>query len=799
MYDIINNMAGVFPVNPMAIISITAMVAALVSGVYIFAKNPESRFNRALLVFSALIAYLSLTDFGLSISESYMMADFWVRMGFLWPMVVPIIVHMVLLFTGRRTTRPLLAVIYVPAGVIAILELTTDLITAGPTMTAWGWTFRAAEDSIPYQISNIWGLLVAAAAIILVAWHWRSSSGPERTRVYYLLTGLTLPVLTGIITDLILPSAGIVVPSLTDPAAALGVSMIAYGVMRFRLPILSPLNAAMDIVRNMNSFLIITDPELNIHYVNPAAEGLTGCRAAELTGRRLTEILEFEDICKDSTIESRLRGGDGWIPVIVSAGHVHGSGGEHVGFLFTGSDMRPILEMEEKLRRREDRLVLLTEHMADGLGEFDRDFNFRYLSPSVEKITGYGHEKLIGLSVMEFLDYLHPDDRDNVKNLIITGGEAHRATFRIRRPDGNYRWVEYVDRPIRTDGDIEGYVFGLRDIHEHKMAEEALIVSKEKFRELFRNMRSGIIVVEYDGKGFRVKSMNPAAEEMEGVSCAAIRGMDLPRALPGIWNSAIRKALLEIMETGEAIHCPEVRCGEAWFDVHLYQLSTGEVVIICTDITMRKEYEDRLRSSLREKEALLREVHHRVKNNFQIVSSLINLQMADVEDPAPLRDLQSRVQSMALVHELLYESEDLTSIDMGRYLERLTSSILDSYHGGGIDLEVEVGDVTLPIETAVPLGLIINELITNSVKHAFTSSGRITIELKEDGSEFTLTVADNGVGLPLGFVPGESDALGLRLVAGLVDQIDGTLETLGRDEGAEFRITFRVVHYRPRI
>ncbi|WP_320056829.1 sensor histidine kinase [Methanothermobacter thermautotrophicus] len=89
--------------------------------------------------------------------------------------------------------------------------------------------------------------------------------------------------------------------------------------------------------------------------------------------------------------------------------------------------------------------------------------------------------------------------------------------------------------------------------------------------------------------------------------------------------------------------------------------------------------------------------------------------------------------------------------------------------------------------------------MTNSVKHAFTSSGRITIELKEDGGEFTLTVADNGVGLPLGFVPGESDSLGLRLVAGLVDQIDGTLETLGRDEGAEFRITFRVVHYRPRI
>ena len=247
-----------------------------------------------------------------------------------------------------------------------------------------------------------------------------------------------------------------------------------------------------------------------------------------------------------------------------------------------------------------------------------------------------------------------------------------------------------------------------------------------------------------------------------------------------------------------------MKCGESWFDVHLHQLSTGEVVIICTDITIKKEYEDRLRSALREKEALLREVHHRVKNNFQIVSSLINLQLGDVEDPEPLRDLQTRVQSMALVHELLYESEDLTSIDMGRYIERLTSSIVNSYHDGEIELEVAAGDITLPLETAIPLGLIINELVTNSFKHAFTPregshpKGRISIELEEHGGEFTLNIADNGVGLPSDFIIEDSDSLGLRLVAGLVDQIDGTFEVSGED-GARFRLTFGVVPYRQRV
>lgn len=786
--------------NPLALISITAFVTATVSGIYIFVKNPESRFNRTLLAFSALVAYLSLTDFGLYISESYGMAAFWVRMGFLWPFVVPVILHMVMIFTERTRRWYTLAALYVPAFIFSALELTTGLITAGPLLTTWGWTFLSSR-SAAYDLSNIWGLAVGIIALILVVIHLRSSSREGRTQGLYLFTGLILPIVTGFLTDLVLPFMGIEVPSLTNPSAAAGVSIIAYGVLRFHIPVLSPMNAAMDIVRNMNSFLIITDLEFRISYVNPAAERLTGFSAAELLGRRIDEVMEFEGKLSEmmgSMVESALKSRDGVVPVVVSAGHIHGSGGEHVGLLFTGSDIRPIKEMEQKLKRREERLVLLTEHMADGLGEFDRDFKFRYLSPSVKNITGYGHSHLINRSAIDFLDYVHPDDRENVRELIMSDEEMHRATFRIKRPDGSYRWVEYVDRPIRRDGVISGYVFGLRDIHEHKLAEEALRVSREKFRELFRNMNAGVIALTPFKGGFRVLSMNPAAEEMEGVVCGDVKGMELEKALPGIAESSIREALEMVTEKDGPLHLPEVKRGERWLEVYIYRLSTGEVVIIYCDITLRKEYEERLRSSLREKEALLREVHHRVKNNFQIISSLINLQLSEIQDPAPLLDLQSRVQSMALVHELLYESEDITSIDMRRYIERLTSSILDSYHAAGIELNVSAKDVTLPIETAVPLGLIINELITNSVKYAFSEGGEITVELESEGNDFTLTISDNGVGFPPDFVLEESDSLGLKLVSGLVDQLDGDLE-MDMEDGTQFRVRFSVVPYRPRI
>lgn len=786
--------------NPLALISITAFVSATISGIYIFVKNPRSRFNRTLLAFSALVAYLSLTDFGLYISESYGMAALWVRMGFLWPFVVPVILHMVMIFTGRMRRWYTLAALYVPAFIFSALELTTGLITAGPLLTPWGWTFAASRSPV-YDLSGIWGLAVGITALIIVAIHLRSSSSEGRTQGAYLFSGLILPIVTGFLTDLVLPFMGIEVPSLTNTAAAAGVAIIAYGVLRFHIPVLSPMNAAMDIVRNMNSFLIITDLEFRISYVNPAAERLTGFSAAEILGRRIDEVMEFEGKLSEmmgSMVESALKSRDGLVPVVVSAAHIHGSGGEHVGLLFTGSDIRPIKEMEQKLKRREERLVLLTEHMADGLGEFDRDFNFRYLSPSVKNITGYGHRHLLNRSAIEFLDYVHPDDRENVRELIMSDAEMHRATFRIKRPDGSYRWVEYVDRPIHRDGGISGYVFGLRDIHEHKLAEEALRVSREKFRELFRNMNAGVIVLGPFKGGFRVLSMNPAAEEMEGVVCGDVKGMELERALPGIAESSIREALEGVTGKDGPLHLPEVKRGGRWLEVYIYRLSTGEIVIIYCDITLRKEYEERLRSSLREKEALLREVHHRVKNNFQIISSLINLQLSEIQDPAPLLDLQTRVQSMALVHELLYESEDITSIDMRRYIERLTSSILDSYHAAGIELNVSAKDVTLPIETAVPLGLIINELVTNSVKYAFSEGGEITVELESEGDDFILTISDNGVGFPPGFVLEESDSLGLKLVSGLVDQLDGELE-VDMEDGTQFRVRFSVVPYRPRI
>jgi two-component sensor histidine kinase len=215
------------------------------------------------------------------------------------------------------------------------------------------------------------------------------------------------------------------------------------------------------------------------------------------------------------------------------------------------------------------------------------------------------------------------------------------------------------------------------------------------------------------------------------------------------------------------------------------------------EIAERKRAEEQIKASLKEKEVLLKEIHHRVKNNLQAISSLLYLQSKGVKDKEALemfQDGQNRVRSMALIHERLYHSKDLTRVDFAEYVRNLASYLFRSYgvHSNVIQLKVNVEDVFLGIDTAIPCGLITNELISNSLKHAFPGGrgGEIRIELCSDhDGQFTLVVSDNGVGFPQDLDFLDTDSLGLQLVNTLIDQLEGTIE-LDRSGGTVFEITF---------
>ncbi|MDY6898538.1 MAG: histidine kinase dimerization/phosphoacceptor domain -containing protein [Cyanobacteriota bacterium] len=214
-----------------------------------------------------------------------------------------------------------------------------------------------------------------------------------------------------------------------------------------------------------------------------------------------------------------------------------------------------------------------------------------------------------------------------------------------------------------------------------------------------------------------------------------------------------------------------------------------------TDITARKQVEDKLKASLKEKEVLLKEIHHRVKNNLQIISSLLRLQSGYIKDKQALdifKDSQNRVRAMALIHENLYQTKDLAKIEFSEYIRKLKNNLVRCYNIENIDINTSIEKLFLKLDTAIPCGLIINELISNSMKHAFNNSekGEIYVEfITLQPGKYSLSVSDNGVGVTENIDSLKKHSLGLELVWNLVEQLEGTI-IYNSKLGTSFRITF---------
>ena len=301
-------------------------------------------------------------------------------------------------------------------------------------------------------------------------------------------------------------------------------------------------------------------------------------------------------------------------------------------------------------------------------------------------------------------------------------------------------------------------------------------------------------------------SVNTAFEELAGRPAVEIIGRTDDDLLPADLAAKCRESDLAVFEGGRSIRFEEKSSGPGG-DARVYETikspifdEAGEIIGllgVSRDITARKIAEEALRASVREKEVLIKEVHHRVKNNMQIISSILNLQSGSVRDPAArecLAECQSRIRSMSLVHEKLYRSGNLSRIDFGEYLRSLSAALFHSCRTDShlVRLDVHAADVSLDVNTAIPCGLIANELIVNALKHGFPEgrSGRLRVgfDVLGDGL-YRMAVSDDGAGFPADLDFRLTDTLGLQLVTLLVDQLDGTIE-LDRSKGTAFTITF---------
>jgi PAS domain S-box-containing protein len=347
---------------------------------------------------------------------------------------------------------------------------------------------------------------------------------------------------------------------------------------------------------------------------------------------------------------------------------------------------------------------------------------------------------------------------------------------------------------------------------EHQRLEDA----QHQMAALVESAEDAIIIKSLDGV---IRSWNPAAEQLLEYRAEEIIGHPITRLLPDDRQDEESRILAKIRRGEPVAHFETVRRRKSGslVDVSLTISpirNRGGAIVgaskIMRNITDRKQYLEQLRSlnaelesrvlartaELRERDVMIQEIHHRVKNNLQVISSLINMQVRITPDDAiqkALRQCQSRVSTMAQIHEMLYESRDYSRVAFWKYAKELAGRVLSAsgLSPAGVTIVYRMDEVFLPVDQAIPCGLILNELISNALKHAFPGAvGRIEIELRRlQGGQIFMAVSDDGIGISPDFEPGRSNSIGVGLVMALIKQLDGTFEIL-RQNGTSVRITF---------
>lgn len=384
----------------------------------------------------------------------------------------------------------------------------------------------------------------------------------------------------------------------------------------------------------------------------------------------------------------------------------------------------------------------------------------------------------------------------------------------IIRRDGERRFI--IVR-IKIFLDENGQTIGTQgvnqDVTELIKAENALKESEEKYRTLFDFDPDYTILMGLDGV---ILDVNNAAEDLTGISKDEFVGKHFNqlKILPKedlikygeIYSCLLKGKYIAPYESRVYDRKGEIHWVETMVTIIKKEEKPKYILIINNDITKRKKAENNIKKSLEEKEILLKEIHHRVKNNLQIISSLLDLQedyvKKDLEAVNVLKESQNRVLSMAMIHEMIYQSNDIGHINFSDYIKNLTTNLFHSYKSKpNINSIINVEPVYLNIETSVPLGLIISELVSNSLKYAFPESedGEISIKLHKQNRGYELIISDNGIGIPKTIdFKNNTTTLGLRLVNILVNQLDGSIE-LDRTEGTKYTIKFQELIYNKRI
>ena len=585
------------------------------------------------------------------------------------------------------------------------------------------------------------------------------------------------------------------------------------------------------LAENIESVFWITDtPKNQTIYISPAYEKIWGRSRADLYAapKSFLDPIHSEDrdrilaalpkqICGEYDEEYRLVKPDGenrWIrdrafPITNPTGEVY----RIVGIAEDISERKLV---EKELQDAKQMYQQILDAITDMILVKGPQSRMIWANKAFRDYYQMENSELIGIVDTEFQepDYTQQYILDDT-SVFNTGQVRQILEEPIKSGDGEVHYFDTIKSPIfNTEGQVVMTVGVSRDTTERKQAEKALRESEERFRQLAENIQDSFWLVSVTLTD--ILYVSPAYEQIWGRSREALYTNNcnwidwlhpedkhlLQEAFQRIVGGESTSTEYRIVRPDGTIRWV---CDRA-FPIYDESGKVYRIAGICEDISDRKLAEARIQAALREKEILLKEIHHRVKNNMQVVSSLLQLQAQYIEDETTLslfEESQNRIHSMALIHEQLYQSENLDRIDLPLYVENLVANVYQSFGccNSSIQIQLNIDPISLNIETAIPCGLIINELVSNSLKYAFpySISGEINIKFSEISSQqFHLIIQDNGVGFPADFDVENTETLGIRLVRMLTSQLDGSL-TIDSQYGTCYNLVLKELNYRRRI